>query len=65
MSEGRLWTAAVRDGRYRPGRDGGMVLRLIEQRNGKFLGKGNHDHSSLIHTGRALPMTEEFGTKPK
>ena len=58
------WTAAARDGR-RTGRDGGMVLRSIEQRNDRFFGKDDHDHSSLVHTGSALPMTDECGTRPK
>jgi hypothetical protein len=35
------------------------VLREIEQRNDRFFGKGDHDYSSLTHTGSALPMTDD------
>ena len=59
------WTGIARDGRHRLGQDGGMVLPSIEQRNGSFFDKGNHGHSSLVHTGSALPMTDEAGTSPK
>jgi hypothetical protein len=35
LSEGRLWTAAVRDGRMSFGRDEGMARALTEQRKGR------------------------------
>jgi len=59
------WTVAARDGRREPDRDEGIVPQPIEQRNDRLMSQENHDHSSQVHTGSALPMTEEFGTNPK
>ncbi|MGY4315326.1 hypothetical protein ACVWW1_004653 [Bradyrhizobium sp. JR3.5] len=53
------WTAPVRDGWHEGGRDEGMVLRSIEQRNDRLFDIGDHNHSSLVHIGNALPMTDE------
>jgi hypothetical protein len=41
------------------------VPQPIEQRNDRLMSQEDHDHSSQVHTGSALPMTEEFGTNPK
>ena len=42
-----------------------MVLRSNEQGNDRKFGIGDHGHSSLVHTGSALPMTDGLRERPK